>query len=475
MNIKAQLKKNILPLSLILSFFIFFFLCSVFTPTVDVLQLKKQYNVYFNIWVFIVAFIPLVWLFLSDIWKESSGYRKVLLVSLTMFILSTTFGVRFGINCNIIFIICSILFLLHERKIYISQYIFYLFSLYFLIHLASLLWVNDTTAGLKEIRIYLPFFLIPLAFCFFSLQKKEINTILLIFYKSIFIFIFLSLCTWVYQSYSLDIPFANWFRLIKSGLTGYPAFEIVFSWSNYSHPTYVGISYLFALALAFYFYEKKEKRISLFELLIVVLTTLLLLIITQSRVGFVIWLSVVFLGIGYLLRSDKKVIIVFFTLGLISGIVLVLIFQTKIDSFLNDPERKKLNEIAFYFIKKHPIEGIGVGEMPSAIYSDEIEQSLGYPDTRIHSYPHNQFIGDWMQTGIFGLITILTIIISLLIICFKRKDWLLFMFLIILFQVMLIEMPLNLYKGIIYFVLFSCLLLQRGKQSKVLFDFNKKN
>jgi membrane protein implicated in regulation of membrane protease activity len=42
----------------------------------------------------------------------------------------------------------------------------------------------------------------------------------------------------------------------------------------------------------------------------------------------------------------------------------------------------------------------------------------------------------------------------------KRKNWLLLGFLISFLPVMLIEMPLTMFKGVIFFVPISCLLLQ---------------
>lgn len=467
MDTKIYLKKYGLSLAFLVGIGLFYLFIRLAHPSVSVFDLKEKHNILSFCLLFVVMLLPIVWLFVSTEWEKEDITQKVLLVGITTAILTTTYSYQTVTAGVVVFALCVLFYLYKQRKIYKPDPIYYLFFAYFLIHVVSLLWVKNIEIGLRRIDVYIPFVIIPLLFCFFRLRDKEIKTIMFVFYKGIVIFIFISLCCWLYQSAFYDIPLSEWLTLKKKYIiheenTIISIYNAIFAWSNYPHPTYNSLGYLFGLAVGFFLYKKgDEKKISWVELLLVILSSLLLLVITQSRTGLVMWLLVVFFGLAFLLKEKKKILGVYLACSIIAACLFGFCFSAKISDFLNDATRRQNIDTSWAYIKSNPWLGTGVGGMAEIMDSNEFAQSLGYPKARVQlANPHNQFLGDLMQTGILGLTISCLMVFYIFYKSIKHRNWLLFMFQMCYLQVMLIEMPLYLSKGIFYYLLFCCLLLQ---------------
>lgn len=464
-SIKKLLGKHIFSLSLLAGFFLCFFLFRIIRPEFSIFNFKEQYPFFSFFLLFIIILLPLAWLFLSESWKESDPVRKLLLLGLTTAILTTNYSFRTGILGIVFFSVCSLVFLFKEKKAYKPHVVYYLFALYFLIHLVSLIWTKDIGIGLKRLEVYIPFLVLPVMFCFFQLKKAEIDSILFVFYKGVVILVFLSLCCWVFQSAYYDIPLAEWLTLKKKYINfgeRVLVYDVVFAWSNYHHPTYNGIGYLLGLSIAFYFSKTKSRyKVSLCELFIMIISCLLLVVITQSRTGILNFAIVMFFGIAYLLQGRKRTQVLYIISSVVAGAVLAFFFSHKFYDFIYDPARIQNIDTAIAYIKSNILLGSGVGGTGEIMDSHEFAQSLGYPFANVNlANPHNQFLGDAMQTGILGLITIILIVVYMFYTAIKQRNWLFFVFQLCFFQLMLIEMPLYLSKGIFYYLLFGCLFLQ---------------
>ena len=426
-------------------------------------ELIVNHGIIANIFYFVLAFLPLAWLFTSEIWKEAFSIpQKILLVGLAVFISSMFYSVRYGINTGGFFFVSSFIFALSQRRLYKPSKVFYWFWIYLAIHIVSLNWTNDLAGGLNKIRVYLPFFSVPFFFCFFRLTNKEIDQLLLLFFRSATIFIFLSLLCWIYESSRIGIPFSDWFIFHKKEFNNQPPFYFPFSWVGYNHPSYISIGYNLALAVGIYLFDKRKGscNINTFELLFFMFSALALTVIVQSRIGLVNFTLLVICGIGWLLRKERVYLYLYITTCLLL-IALVAVNINIVLKYINDPIREQQYHTAIAYIKSNFLFGTGIGGMTKIMTSQEFALKLGYPFAQVENiYPSNQFLGDLMQTGILGFLTLIGMISSLTFNCIKQRNWVSFSLIISFLLLMSIEMPFFLLKGSTLFVLMSCLVLQ---------------
>jgi O-antigen ligase len=281
------------------------------------------------------------------------------------------------------------------------------------------------------------------------------------------LFVFLSLLCWVYESSRLDIPLSDWFILHKHPFAFQMSFSIVYSWFGYNHPTYHSIEYLIAIASGFYLFNRKknESIINAFELVSLVISSFVLNTIVQSRICLIGLILITGIGIASLIYQKRKLFIGYVSCCIIVAFISVQFFSSRFSSFVTDPAREQLYTTAFNHIKSNVILGTGIGGLPAIMESNEIAKSLGYPSALDGvANPHNQFVGDLMQVGVFGLLVIVFMLASLFYTSLRKRNWMLFTFLLIFTLIMSIEMPLYLLKGTTFFVPFVCLFLQWNKK-----------
>ena len=104
-------------------------------------------------------------------------------------------------------------------------------------------------------------------------------------------------------------------------------------------------------------------------------------------------------------------------------------------------------------IKRKPIFGYGIGDA-----NDELEKEhkkTEFIDGTIKRYnAHNQFLETWLQSGIFGFISLLLVFAVPLYQSIKKKQELLFLFLVVSFIQLLFESMFVRLAGVVYFSFF---------------------
>jgi len=450
-------------------FFVFVLVFSSGNSNLSIPVLIERHNLVAKIVYFILVFSPIVFLFFSKTWKNTiSTPRKILLVGLAAFLASTFYSARYGINSGGLFLACSLFFAISQRRIYKPNNVYYWFWAYLLIHIISLFWTIDLHEGLNELRVYLLFFTFPLAFCLFQLTEEEIDRLLLLFFRTATIFVFVSLFCWIYESTRMDIPLTEWFGIHKKMFADQTSYSIVFNWVGYDHPSYISLGYNLALAVGIYLLGKRntQSKINILELTLFAIFAFILTVLIQSRVGLVNFIIVAIFGIAWLLRKEKKYLYGFICICFILAVI-VLVKLDYISKFSHDPIRYQQYETAIFYIRSHPWLGTGIGGMANIMTSNELALKLGYPlASDINIYPSNQFLGDLMQTGVFGLISLTGMLCFIIYYCIKQRNWVLFSLIITFLILMLIEMPFFLLKGTTLFVPMTCLLLQMQYRKK---------
>ena len=449
------------------------------TFELDIIYYKLEGTLTYNLFLAAVFCLPLLLLPFFAHWKKQLFHKKLLLVGLSVFLIAMNFRLQQAFQISVLFSITVIIYFIFEKKIYRPNLFYVLLFLYFVLEAVSLLWSSNVSLGLSYLMKLSPLAFVPLLFCFFKLSKKDFNMIALFLFRFSMIFAFISVCSWIIESRFLNFPIEKSLAAKKYLIDIYPSYDVVYAWTNKEHPTYNAILLLFSLSIGWYYIFKKgvEDNIGYLEFAFMFFSTFLLAIITASRFMFVLWVIVNIVGLLLSLRKNKKVFLVISSVFIVSGISLLGSFPEKLLSFINDPVRACHYAAAFQSIEENPWLGTGVGGMTKYININNpvyAPLNLRSDDLFNHIHPHNQFVGDMMQTGVLGLILIIFIMGFLFYASIKYRNWLLLINSLMFLLLMNIEMPLMYTSGIFTFTLIFTFLTKIEPKSTIMYDFNKK-
>ncbi len=441
-------------------------------------------NIYRAVIIFGFIALPLILILLANKdFRLQKTHSKLLILGISLFVVSLNFNLHFNYIFTIVFGVCILIDFVFGRKFYKPDTLHILFFIYATINALSLFWTNDLKSGFYWLKLQMAFIYFPLAFCLFRPDRKQFDITLISIFRWMIVFAVLSVGSWILQSRALGIPLSEAFVMQKHMFLGiYQPFDIVFAWSNFYHPTFISITLMLGLSIGWYY--TLRNKVTGYELAFYIVIVLLMAILTQSRFMIVAWLLVNILFVVYMLQIKPKlqrVVIVIITL---IAVFALAFYPDKIKNFFSDTVRIAHYKAAFEAIEDNQFWGTGLGGMTKYINENNTiyqhikdahiisvignipknEQELstlikGISLDFIGSNPHNQFVGDLMQTGILGLLSILSIIIYVLYLCVRQKNQLLFCFFSIFFLLMLIEMPLMVENGIMCFTFILCLLI----------------
>jgi O-antigen ligase len=293
------------------------------------------------------------------------------------------------------------------------------------------------------------------------------------FFKTGMIFFVVALSYWWYNFLHLDADFLDWLsqkinyptqitgwehqaRMLRYPLGDtltkdvelyYPASFFINSWSYLYHPTTNSIVLLGSLISASFLYFQKNRicTVTGFGLGLYAAFCLLAILLMQSRIGTVGFLLIVGItGLYYLKRKTKYFKIVCLVSALLAGTVLVLI-NNRVSSFSSDGVREAYRRIAIGYIHDHLWWGTGFDEQRPALkaQAEEMKDTLPetvYPHSTIEiSHVHNQFLGNMVQFGIWGLIALIAMYAAIAYYAVKNRSYLLLTFLAFIFLFMWIE------------------------------------
>lgn len=437
----------------------------------DFFSFKLHHKAVHNIATYLLILSSGLFLFFSEHWRNQTPHKKLLVFSIIAFFTSIFFKPAQAFQFSIFLSLSAIYYYLKEKKLYRPNLVYISILIYFLIDIISLFWSLNKEAGLKFAGNISPLAYVPLLFCFFKLDKADFELIVHTVFRFSMLFIVLSVAGWILQGRNLQFPLHDSLTFHKYTMGVYACFDAIFSWSNYEHPTYISIIILFSLSMGWFYVFKKniENKISFTEMSFFIFSSLLLAVISASRFMLIGWLVVNALGFLYVVRQNKKVLYTSVFILIILSATFGYISIERIRGFVNDPVRDCLHQAAYQSIKENTWHGTGLGGMLNYINVDNVIFAplhiVKVDFTHIH--PHHQFIGDLMQTGIFGLAAILFILGVLFINSFRQTDWLLLVNTVIFLLLMNIEMPLIYTKGIFAFALiFSFLANYQNKTTK---------
>lgn len=363
----------------------------------------------------------------------------------------------------------------------------------FLLLILSLLNSDDKSEGLKKITQMLAFVIIPVVFYLNkSILNKEVletvikffcfSTLLIVLYQLIFLMFNFHIFT---DDLSItEIKRNNLHHL--SEITSEQINQIkIRRLRNFilglvdSHPTYQGI---WSGVTIFYFLSsfRIREHNSINNILCVFFSSILFfwMFLIAARMPII---AILLAGLITILKFKKNfyyvlIILVLFVFVAILSYKFVDPIRTKIDELVNSifvlptkgndiynfnstNVRTGIYRCAIMVAQDNWLFGTGIGDIQEALnncYSNEIGAKI----FTWHKYnSHNQYLFFLISTGIFGLISFVLLLYTLILKSFFTKNMVLFFFILLVSLVLLTENIISRSDGVLFFSLFSGIIL----------------
>lgn len=395
--------------------------------------------------------------------------RKILIGGLAILTVSMVHSIRCFLDAQIIFFITTVLyFILNRNRSYRKPtWEYWAVFVYVAWNLISLIWSQDLHYGGKLAGRFVPMVLYPVMFFSFRLTDPERDGIMRLFWRVGIMAVLLSLCSGIYELtvQGLSVSSLIHFRIgfiketfFDSEGTELFIFNMLYAWSGMGHPSYNSLWAVAAVVMGFYLVDK--KRIGWVEFAFGELALMQLQLSSQSRIGLLMTLMAWASAYIYLLRDHRK--LVYWSVGSFA-VFAIVVFAVKPDvlgTFNHDKVRAALWKVAVDYIEKEWLLGTGLGGTNAEYISEVIGYPYPWPEwAHENIYAHNQFIGDWMQSGIFGLLFLIGSIVASFTLSVRRRSYTAFTYCLLLLPFMAIEMPFRFLQAVTVISFSLCLFL----------------
>ena len=281
-------KKNNFLFSLLFVFVLVMSLLSVFSvfPTlIGSIQQLLFGNILLGVFILLIISLFINVFLIPGLKSGQKIVDIVLIFSIIALLLLSIFDRQIGIYGTGFFILCTLVYVISTRNLYSLHPIYLLVFTYPLLDFVGTI---GTSRGFRFPDMTLTFYIIPLAFSCFRIEKEMLLQILRFVFRAILIFMALSIVNWYFNKIQTEIGVIEWISK-KVTINGIPAYQFVCSWAHYKHPSYINLVLLPTLISGFYLYHKKESKsfVSSIELLLFVLFCVFMQLIMESRIGLV--------------------------------------------------------------------------------------------------------------------------------------------------------------------------------------------
>lgn len=457
------IQENKFPLCCLTVLIVWYILCHLFTPETPIFVDKDPvYLPVVCILSLICLIVPTVLYACSSDFRELKWHRQILLISVAFMLTSLVHRSRVILITQLVFWICAFIALVanKQRKVNRPPLFYYAFWLYFIWQTITILWTNNNS----EARIYfnrlVPLFSYSFTFLFIQIEEEHYKALIRLFWRVVCIGCLLTIASLFYEAQRMSIPLSTFLPFGKFEVNGIHVFNILFAWSGSPHPTYNILWIIAGLICSFYLLDL--KHISVFESIFSWILIFTVIYVSQSRAGVVVYGVVFVFGILYLLRHQRKRALCYVGAVAVTTGILAVTQQEALRTFNADPIRDGLIRVTIDYLHADPWKGCGLGGMTF----EHVSSVVGYEFKSwwpmfdyVSLYPHNQFLGDWMQSGIVGLVLICTMMVSLFYECIKQRSFVAFMYFIAVLIIMQIEMPLHFLIGTTVIAFLSCFFL----------------
>ena len=401
--------------------------------------------------------------------NRSVFLQNIQFILFCLIIIFQLFGWPLGVNLILSLFSISIFFhpnFKAEVSLLFKNYLFLISLIPFLLYSCSLLFTHDIHEGVRNVTTKLPLLLFPfLLNMIYNPKSEDIWDIAKLFVWGVALMGIIGFCI-QYQEY------------VKTGDTGYfyndnlgNAFgkqAAYFAWYTNT-----------AICILVFGWGKiirEDQRFSFFgSILLLVLIGTQILLASRTSLAIMIFI-LLFFGLHKLFRgfSRKKIALVFLIISATITATIILFPKvlnrfkgiTQISYRLDNPNplnhfngtysnenwdglsaRLAIWECSWSAIKKQPILGAGVGDVPTELRKVYQEKNFILGQTQDFN-THNQFLDVWLATGIFGLILFISALFIVIKKTMQHNEHLLTALWLILILSMLTENILNRNQGV---------------------------
>lgn len=446
---------------------LFWFICRLVHPTTPIFidAYNPSYLTIVGIISFCFLLLPVIAYACHDEFRQQCWHTKLMSIGIALMLATLVFCPYSYLHAQILFFVFAALeyYMRKDWKIKFPPLLFFASWIYFIWLTISMTWTQNESEAMRYFNRIVPIASYSFAFLFINLSEKNYHQLLLLFWRVVCVACLLTIASGIYCAQQLGFDFSEFIQFKKATILHHHVYNLLYSWSGTGHPSYNALWFIAGLACSFFL--KDHHLITRLELICSCLLILFVVMITQSRIGYVMWAITTFSGIVYLLRHHK--IALWSTLSVVGliGLGVGITHTDMIRSALADPTRVLLIQIASDYLHADPWKGCGLGGMTY----EYLESVIGYEfkswwpqySYATTMYPHNQFLGDWMQSGIVGLIVCIGWLVCGFYDAIKQHSYIGITYLACVFFFMQIEMPFHFLGGSTIIAFFLCLVLSQ--------------
>lgn len=367
------------------------------TPlTINIYQLTDV-NLFFRMAMGLIGGLALLDVFIK---------RKELLTGITPFRIFTAifasaiivvyfYNHKTPLGLSIVLLLLCLIYGIYKRTFYKPHPIMIALFAFCVLKLLSCLWATDPKQGFAHIDYYSLFIFVPIASCFFRIEKKELKPFIYTAFSFFLGIMTLLVVTYVFLVKQYDKPLLAFLSFNKSYMGDMSYYELI-NWTKTNHPSKIAWICMTVFAMGLWLWKTEKGKI--INTLQIVLYGILLIAISfmlQARIA--ILGSFILIGLSLWIAlmkyiANTKYIVLCTLLAAVMGLWLTKVVITN-SSYFNDPIRNTINAAAINSFNQYPIFGGGAG------HESLIIKEAGYD---FHGL-HNDFLTTLVDNGLIGI------------------------------------------------------------------------
>lgn len=367
------------------------------TPlTVNIYQLTDV-NLFFRIAMGLIGGLALLDVFIK---------RKELLTGITPFRIFTAifasaiiavyfYNHKTPLGLSIVLLLLCLIYGIYKRTFYKPHPIMIALFAFCVLKLLSCLWATDPKQGFAHIDYYSLFIFVPIASCFFRIEKKELKPFIYTAFSFFLGIMTLLVVAYVFLVKQYDKPFLAFLSFNKTYMGDISYYELI-NWTKTNHPSKIAWICMAVFAMGLWLWKTEKGKI--INTLQIVLYGILLIAISfmlQARIA--ILGSFILIGLSLWIAlmkyiANTKYIVLCTLLAAVMGLWLTKVVITN-SSYFNDPIRNTMNAAAINSFNQYPTFGGGAG------HESLIIKEAGYD---FHGL-HNDFLTTLVDNGLIGI------------------------------------------------------------------------
>lgn len=367
------------------------------TPlTVNIYQLTDV-NLFFRIAMGLIGGLALLDVFIKrkDLLTGITPFRIFTAIFASAIIAVYFYNHKTPLGLSIVLLLLCLIYGIYKRTFYKPHPIMIALFAFCVLKLLSCLWATDPKQGFAHIDYYSLFIFVPIASCFFRIEKKELKPFIYTAFSFFLGIMTLLVVAYVFLVKQYDKPLLAFLSFNKSYMGDISYYELI-NWTKTNHPSKIAWICMAVFAMGLWLWKtEKGKIINTLQIVLYGIFLIAISFMLQARIA--ILGSFILIGLSLWIAlmkyiANTKYIILCTLLAAVMGLWLTKVVITN-SSYFNDPIRNTMNAAAINSFNQYPIFGGGAG------HESLIIKEAGYD---FHGL-HNDFLTTLVDNGLIGI------------------------------------------------------------------------